>query len=69
MRRIIEILHDPDIRYEIEDEKIIFCYKEETLLFAGLLLKENNRGWTIQTYALTGNRHQIFLSRGLWTER
>lgn len=34
--------------------------------FAAFLRKENNRGWTLETFSLTGSSTIITLGRGLW---
>lgn len=36
---------------------------ESKYVFTGIMLKENNRGWTITTHALNNRPVEIFLSR------
>lgn len=41
-------------------------YKSKTSCFAGVVTKDNNRGWTIETNSLGSGTTYIFLSRGDW---
>ena len=61
-----------DLWYQIEKGgEIIYMMHSDSdgnarVGFAGFLRKENNRGWTIETYSLTGSSTVFTLARGLW---
>ena len=64
--RLIEKLENsnPKIIYEIEfDEILNMCHfiSDNKIIFAAIVERVNNRGWTISTHSLTGRKVKLFL--------
>lgn len=58
------------VKIEKEEDSRIDCtiFKMDEPILYGRLIRENNRGWTIVNYSVTGQSLELFFSRGLWEE-